>query len=191
MQVDKKIINGCIQQNRKAQFQLYRLSFAFMMRICYRYVNQRADAEPMVNNAFCKVLLSIDRYNPEIPFGAWVKRITINTAIDEFRKTNRRVVLESFNSEYEEEILLGSADVISEEHSAEALMNMVKQLPDVTREIFNLAAIDGFPHKDIAEMLKIGESASKWHLAKARKILQNMLQESNHAEKITRNLSGN
>jgi len=190
MHVDEQVINGCIEQDRKAQFQLYRLSFAFMMRICYRYVNQRADAEPMVNTAFCKVLMSIEWYDSSIPFGAWIKRITINTAIDEFRKTNRRVVLESFNSEYEEEILMGSADGLTEEHSAEALMNMVKELPDITREIFNLAAIDGYQHKEIAEMLKIGESASKWHLAKARKLLQLKLKASNQNEAITRNLSG-
>jgi RNA polymerase sigma-70 factor (ECF subfamily) len=189
MHVDEQVINGCIEQDRKAQFQLYRLSFAFMMRICYRYVNQRADAEPMVNTAFCKVLMSIERYDSSIPFGAWIKRITINTAIDEFRKTNRRVVLESFNSEYEGEILMGSADGLTEEHSAEALMNMVKELPDITREIFNLAAIDGYQHKEIAEMLKIGESASKWHLAKARKLLQLKLKASNQNEAITRDLS--
>lgn len=189
MHVDEQVINGCIEQDRKAQFQLYRLSFAFMMRICYRYVNQRADAEPMVNTAFCKVLMSIERYDSSIPFGAWIKRITINTAIDEFRKTNRRVVLESFNSEYEEEILMGFADGLTEEHSAEALMNMVKELPDITREIFNLAAIDGYQHKEIAEMLKIGESASKWHLAKARKLLQLKLKASNQNEAITRELS--
>ena len=188
MHVDEQVINGCIEQDRKAQFQLYRLSFAFMMRICYRYVNQRADAEPMVNTTFCKVLMSIEWYDSSIPFGAWIKRITINTAIDEFRKTNRRVVLESFNSEYEEEILMGSADGLTEEHSAEALMNMVKELPDITREIFNLAAIDGYQHKEIAEMLKIGESASKWHLAKARKLLQLKLKASNQNEAITRNL---
>lgn len=186
MQIEEHIINGCIRQERKAQFELYRLSFAFMMRICFRYVNQKADAEPLLNEAFCKVLMSIDRYDPTIPFGAWVKRITINTAIDEFRKANRRIKLETFNSDYEEEMKMGSEDQLDHEHNAEALMNMVKALPNLTREVFNLAAIDGYPHREIAEMLKIGESASKWHLAKARRMLQESLNGTHQTETKTR-----
>jgi RNA polymerase sigma-70 factor (ECF subfamily) len=160
-----------------------------MMRICYRYVHQKSDAEPLLNQAFCKVLIKIDQYDDIYPFGAWVKRITINTIIDEFRK----------NTKYEESERVGSMkpydeliafDPQQQKYDAEELMHMVQMLPPMSREIFNLHCIDGYMHKEIAEMLNIGLSASKWHVANARGILKRQLLEKTEKKSSERSQVG-
>ena len=170
MNVAPELIERCLREERKAQFELYRLCFAFMMCICYRYTKQKPDAEALLNLAFCKVLFGLEKYDAQYPFGAWLKRITVNTAIDEFRKSQRRI--ESYASEEIHEEGFYDFDPLSEKYAAEDLMAMIRELPDQSREIFNLYAIDGYMHKEISEMLGVSVSASKWHVAKARKLLK-------------------
>lgn len=174
MDVAPELIKRCLNEDRKAQFELYRLCFAFMMRISFRYATQRADAEALVNLAFCKVLFGLDKYDAQYPFGAWLKRITVNTAIDEYRKNARRI------ETYPEEVVednFHDFDPMSQQFAAEELMQMIRDLPEQSRQIFNLYAIDGYMHKEISEMLGVSVSASKWHVANARKLLKARMYE--------------
>ncbi len=174
MIVAPELIQRCLNEDRKAQFELYRLCFAFMMRICFRYTNQRADAEALLNQAFCKVLFGLEKYDSTYPFGAWLKRITVNTAIDEYRKNARRI--ETYPEDVVEEEF-HDFDPMNQQFGAEELMHMVRELPEQSREIFNLYAIDGYMHKEISEMLGVSISASKWHVANARKLLKTRMVE--------------
>jgi len=97
------------------------------MRICYRYVHQKSDAETLLNQAFCKVLIKIDQYDDTYPFGAWVKRITINTIIDEFRKNQRQNENEMVGSVKPYDDLI-TFDPHQEKYDAEELMRMVQLL---------------------------------------------------------------
>ncbi len=174
MDVAPELIKKCLNEDRKAQFELYRLCFAFMMRICFRYTKQRADAEALLNLAFCKVLFGLEKCDPQYPFGAWLKRITVNTAIDEYRKNARRI--ESYPEGVVEDTF-NDFDPLNQQFAAEELMQMIRELPEQSRQIFNLYAIDGYMHKEISEMLGVGISASKWHVANARKLLKARMYE--------------
>src|SRR5690606_21652607 len=87
---EKELIKSCIKEDRKAQSELYRLCYSIMLSVCLRYERNKEEAEFMLNLAFFKILQNLKNYQTSIPFEAWIRRITINTVIDEYRKNKRR-----------------------------------------------------------------------------------------------------
>lgn len=179
MQVDSDLLVKCKKNNRKAHNELYKTCFGFMMAISLRYCNNREDAESFVNQAFLKIVTNLDKYNEDIPFGSWVSRITVNTIIDQFRR----------NKKHRENISGVDIDEVSHAShvdfnraaqvlDAEALSAMIETLPDMSRKVFNLYAIDGYTHKEIGTMLGISDGTSKWHVSFARKSLQKLVKKS-------------
>jgi RNA polymerase sigma-70 factor (ECF subfamily) len=128
------------------------------------------------------VLTNIESYNPSVPFTAWIRRIAINTAIDDFRKNSKHNLIE-----YSDEISTNENYTINDydlEIRAEELNNMILKLPKATKLVFNLFAIDGYSHKEIAEQLEISTNTSKWHVKEARKKLkEQILKKQNLVEK--------
>ncbi len=151
-----------------------------------RYKRDQDEAAASVNDGFLKILTNLKNYNPQVPFEAWIKRIMINHVIDEFRK-NRKVkeLIEytdfSERNEASDPVNYNEADILFDAGDIE---EMIKTLPPVTQKVFNLFAIDGYPHKDIAELLKMSEGTSKWHLNSARKKLKELLHKHVNAQKI-------
>ena len=177
MKISTQLISDCQQGNRRAQFQLYQSCFSTLMGVCMRYKKNESEAVEILNIGFLKILKNLDKRQPNAPFEAWIKRIMINTAIDDFRK-NRKVKeliehtdFEDYHS-HEGLVELNTADL---KFDAEQLENMIKRLPPVSQKVFNLFAIDGFSHKEIAEMLGISNGTSKWHLSFARKKLKEFI----------------
>jgi RNA polymerase sigma-70 factor (ECF subfamily) len=147
-----------------------------MMSICVRYEKDHDEALEILNLAFIKVLKKLDTYNPEYPFTPWFKKITVNEAIDAYRKKRRR--LEIFENETENfENLSVVQDSNEDDHwiEAEYLEHLMDSLKESERTVFNLYAIDGYSHKEIAQILSISERSSIRHLAAARKKLQTHL----------------
>ena len=140
----------------------------------------------MVNQGFFKILNSLDKRNPHAPLEAWMRRIMINTVIDEFRRQRRHretISYEYFgdSTHYEDFVDYNEAD---RRLDAAEIETMVQQLPDVSRQVFNLYAIDGYSHKEISEWLGISVGTSKWHVSHARKQLKIMIsQHLNHSKK--------
>lgn len=169
--ISETLIAGCARQDPKAQFQLYRELYPMMMSICTRYERNKQDAVARMNQGFLKVLENIGKRRPEVPFELWTRRILINTVIDDFRRNKERKQRE-----------VNEADHLSVEHSevndylqhmeAEAFADLLRSVPPASRNVFNLFAIDGYTHHEIANMLDISEGTSKWHVANARNILQ-------------------
>ena len=128
------------------------------------------------------MLTNIESYNPSVPFTAWIRRIAINTAIDDFRKNSKHNLIE-----YSDEISTNKNYTINDydlEIRAEELNNMILKLPKATKLVFNLFAIDGYSHKEIAEQLEISTNTSKWHVKEARKKLkEQILKKQNLVEK--------
>jgi RNA polymerase sigma-70 factor (ECF subfamily) len=128
------------------------------------------------------VLTNIESYKPSVPFTAWIRRIAINTAIDDFRKNSKHNLIE-----YSDEISTNENYTINDydlEIRAEELNNMILKLPKATKLVFNLFAIDGYSHKEIAEQLEISTNTSKWHVKEARKKLkEQILKKQNLVEK--------
>jgi len=186
MEINPQLLQDCAKGDRKAQFQLYKRCYSMLMGVCMRYKKDENEAASILNAGFLKILTNINKYRPEVPFQAWIKRIMINTIIDEFRK-NRKVkeLIEYTNFEREEEyhnlVDYGLADSLFD---AEALELLIKKLPPVSQKVFNLYAIDGYRHKEIAELLGISDGTSKWHLSSARKRLQEMIKSSMNSSKV-------
>jgi RNA polymerase sigma factor (sigma-70 family) len=177
MSISADILKGCRENNRHCQRQLYDHYYSFMMSICYRYVNEINDARFLVNEGFFKILTRIEKYDPAIPFEIWMRRVMINTLIDHHRKTakeKKQVVLQENPGAYTAmapfEVSRAEAQVATEE-----LEKMLQKVPEVSRRVFNLFAIDGYSHKEIAALLHITEGTSKWHVSSARQILKQQL----------------
>lgn len=171
-----EVINGCLKNDRKAQFRLYEYCFDHMMGICIRYEKDQDSALEILNLSFIKVLKKLDTYNPEYSFTPWFKKITVNEAIDAYRKKRRHS--EVFNGDADEIENLTvvhngaeSTDWIENEY----LEHLMESLKEDEKAVFNLYAIDGYAHKEIAESLGISERTSIRHLASARKKLQAQL----------------
>ena len=179
MQVDPKLLDACKKNDRKAHNALYKKCFGYLMAICLRYTSNREDAEGLLNAAFLKIITNLDKYDQKIPFGSWINRITVNTIIDDFRRDKKR--RESMSNADFQDVHVNTVGVdfnkASQELEAEELEAMIKQLPDMSRKVFNLYAIDGYTHKEIGDMLGISDGTSKWHVSFARKSLQGMLKE--------------
>jgi RNA polymerase sigma-70 factor, ECF subfamily len=143
-----------------------------MMLLCYRYLGNMLDAEEVLHNGFIKVFSNLRKFRQkhEKSFGAWVKKIMINECLMFLRKkTNFELVsLDKMNDFEDKSIENNSIDT-------ENCLELINNLPVGYKTVFNLFAIEGYSHKEIAAMLKINESTSRSQLTKARKLLQQKL----------------
>jgi RNA polymerase sigma-70 factor (ECF subfamily) len=140
------------------------------MSICRRYVGQH-QAEDVMQDSFIRVFQYLVQYRNEGSFEGWIRRVCVNTCIRHLEKAKRLQV--EYKSDDMPEYAV-EADVINQ-MSANELMELIDRLPDGYRAVFNLNVIEGFPHKEIAEMLGIEESSSRSQLTKARKYIQRTL----------------
>jgi len=174
VEVSDALIKRIVKQDRKAQMELYRNCFSTLMSVAFRYKKNEEDAAALSNDAFLKILTNIEKYNPKTPFEAWVRRIAINTAIDDYRKNRKREEMFETADNFDglEEAIYNDID---SEIETEELNDMLLTLPKATRVVFNLFAIDGYSHKEITEELNIKLETSKWHMKEARKRLKALL----------------
>jgi RNA polymerase sigma factor (sigma-70 family) len=177
--VEQELIERCLRKEAKAQYELYRALYGLMMSICSRYERNKDDAVARMNQGFLKVLTNLDQRRPEVPFEAWVRRIMINTMIDAYRSERERKAKETHELPLEDVVRYTSdrneVNGYLEHMEAEAFAELLQRVPDMSRRVFNLFAIDGYAHTEIAAMLKISEGTSKWHVSHARQVLQAVL----------------
>ncbi|MEZ5172524.1 MAG: sigma-70 family RNA polymerase sigma factor [Bacteroidia bacterium] len=178
-----QLLNDCRKDNRKAHFQLYKWCFDYMLQICRRYYTQEEDLKSAINLSFLHLIRSLDRMTEKyesVYFHAWVKKITIRVIIDEFRK----------NKKYRDSIELYDEPVNESEsgfsfpaegfEEREEIRKAILKLPEMSRTVFNLHAIEGYTHEEIAGILGISANTSKVHLFRARQKLQELLQLTKH-----------
>jgi len=178
MQVSKELIRKCVENDRRAQSELYRECYSILVSIGLRYQSNKEDAEFIVNKAFLKVLSKLESLNDSTPFEPWLRRVMINTAIDEYRAEKRS--LDTSHVESEDMFTSSNLDItpdVNIEFTAEDLEAMIQKLPDVSRQVFNLYGIDGYSHDEIADMLEMSAGTSRWHLSNARTKLKEMMKE--------------
>lgn len=171
---ENEMINGCRQGDSQAQQRVFDLYSSRMKGICLRYVRNSMLAEDVLVMAFTKVFERINQYKGEGSFEGWIRRITVNEALTSLRRSRVMMVetdLECADREPDYQAL-------SDHLEAEDLMKMIDRLPPGYRVVFNLYAIDGYSHKEIAEQLGISENTSKSQLSRARMNLQKLLLES-------------
>lgn len=165
------LIEGCIKRDRSSQYLLYKELYSYGMGICRRYALDDFDAGDVLNDGFLKVFLHIDKYESTKPFKAWFARIITNTAIDKYR-LNLKFSTHEDISDHE---YIGQAAAIYNQLDYKDLLRLIQGLSPAYRVVFNLYAIDGYAHEEIAEMLDISVGTSKSNLFKARKKLQEKL----------------
>jgi RNA polymerase sigma-70 factor (ECF subfamily) len=193
MNSDDQIIVGCLEGKRKAFSLLFENYAPVMLGVCMRYCKNRIDAEDVMQDGFIKVFGQISKFRREGSFEGWIKRIMINAAIDNYQTNLKHAFHEEAG-----EIVRASAivdypdedDDLPEELKIphEKLMEMIQELPDGYRMVFNLFAIENYNHKDIASLLGISESTSKTQLLKARKALRKKIEallQHNHINRVT------
>lgn len=172
---EKKLINGCVKKDKKAQRQLYELYKVSLFRICLRYAKDRPEAEDMLQDGFVKIMADIHQYRGEGALGGWMRRVMVNTALQHIRKQNRQ----GYTVEITEIADTYQADeVILSDLRAKALTQLIQKLPPGYRAVFNMYVIEGFSHKEIAEQMEVTESTSKSQLSKAKAMLRKMLERN-------------
>lgn len=170
---EEELLKGCLKRDRSAQKRLYETYSSKMYGLCYRYVKDSMEAEDILVTAFMKVFDKIEQFKNEGSFEGWIRRIVVNEALTHLRR-NRSMYLET---ELEQADREPDYNKLGDHLEAEDLMNMIQELPTGYRIVFNLYAIDGYSHKEIAEQLGISENTSKSQLSRARTYLQKMLVE--------------
>ena len=170
---EAELIKGCIRRERAAQKHLYEAFSSKMYALCCRYVKDSMEAEDVLVTAFTKILERIEQYKGEGSFEGWIRRVVVNEALTYLRR-NRSMYIET---ELEAADRDPDYQQLSDHLEAEDLINMIRELPSGYRIVFNLYAIDGYSHKEIAEQLNISENTSKSQLSRARTFLQKLLTE--------------
>ncbi len=168
---ESDLIKACVRKERWAQQKLYEDYYSQMMGVCLRYANNEDDALDILHEGFIKVYKNISKYQLGTSLNAWIRRIMVNTAIDYYRKSVRRRT-EDIEQAYD--IYSNEADAISQCTEKE-ILEAVQKLSPAYRTVFNLYVIEGYSHKEIADILGITESTSRSNLVKARGNLKSLL----------------
>lgn len=176
------IIAGCLKNNPSAQRKLFDHYAPILLGICFRYSSCKDDAEEILQQAFIKIFSKLETFEHQGSFEGWMKRITVNTALNFVNRSQRTLFTEEVN---EVEIAFGDEpdEALIREMENERLFRCISQLPDGYRLVINLFAIEGLSHKEIGEKLGITESTSRSQFARAKsalkKLLENELQQDN------------
>jgi RNA polymerase sigma-70 factor (ECF subfamily) len=180
MQISSDLIKACINQERKAQKQLYELLLPYLRAVAERYLRDTSYSKDILQESFIKIFKNIDTHKPQIaPFHQWAARVVINTCIN----FNQRIIVKS-NEEltaihHSIPISPETIQVISDDY----LLFLLKQMPNEYFEVFNLFIIDDYNHQEIAELLTINEALSRKRLSRAKEWLRDAFE--NKTDKIT------
>lgn len=162
------LIKGCIRENRHCQQEVFRRYAGKMLAVCMRYARHRMEAEDILQESFIKVFDHVGSFKFKGSFEGWIRRIVINTALKNYSRKSFQNEQIGVDPGYDPAM---APTVYGSLHEQE-LLKLIEQLPDGYRVVFNLYAIEGYSHKEIADTLGIQESTSRSQLVKARKMLQ-------------------
>jgi len=172
----RAIVEACQQGERKAQFELYRLYSRAMYNICLRMVRHEMDAEDLLQRSFMDVFQHLDSFKFQSSIGAWIKRIVVNNCINHLKKNRLQIEeLKIYHGEQVEE----EAELSNYEFDVDQVKGALKDLPDGYRVVFSLYLLEGYDHKEIAEIMGISEATSKSQYSRAKKKLKEMLVSNN------------
>lgn len=173
---EEEMLHGCQANNENAQKYLFDRYSRIMTGVCMRYADSYEEAQDIVQDAFIKVFNKIGSFSGKGSLEGWIRRIMINTSLDYLRSIKN----ERFHVNVDDvDFLLLKKDVIVESLQAKDLLKIIRTLPVGYRTVFNLYAIEGFSHKEIAKQLNISENTSKSQYSRARSLLQKKLEKLN------------
>lgn len=173
---EKQLIKYCLKGDSKAQRLLFDRYAPVLMAICLRYCKNVQMAEDVLQEGFVKIYTKLKDYSGGGSFEGWMKRIMVNTALDELRKDKKNGMSQDID---EVGFYLVDESFILEGIAAADLLELIQHMPDGYRVVFNLFAIEGYSHKEIAEMLDVSENTSKSQYLRGRSYLKKKLEERN------------
>ncbi|MCE1198865.1 MAG: sigma-70 family RNA polymerase sigma factor [Marinilabiliales bacterium] len=172
LNIHQPLIDRCKLQDKEAQFRLYQLYYRSMFNTSLRIVNDRNDAEDIMQESFLTAFQKIDGYLGEVSFGIWLKRIVINRSLDYLRK--RRVIFEEVRADLP---LQEEEDPNEVEYQAEEIRKAIPLLSDNYRTILSLILLEGYDHEEVSEILDISHAASRTQYCRAKQSLRNLLEK--------------
>lgn len=175
----EQLIQKCKKQDLKSQEQLYKLYANKLFAVSLKYSRNYQEAEDNLQDAFLTIFKKIAQYKNKGSFEGWLKRIVINTALQRYRKQDVFQIID------EEALKEPEVEINDDQLSLPFLLKIVQELPDRYRMVFNLYALDGFSHKEIAKIMSISIGTSKSNLARARKILKTKVEEHKNNNSVT------
>jgi RNA polymerase sigma factor (sigma-70 family) len=173
MVVSKEIIEACKRNERSAQKFIYENFFSRMHAICMRYIREEEETLEVLNDGFISLFMNISQYKGEGNFEGWARKIIVNKAIDHIRSNKKYKETLKYVEEFLDEPV--SIDAEAGLYDIKELYKLIHSLPEVYQIVFNLYAVDGFSHKEIAEKIGISEGTSRWYLSESRKMLKEKL----------------
>ena len=166
----KNIIKGCLAGDRRDQELLYRRYASKLYAVCLQYSGNDEEARDILQEGFIKIFEHLGHYKHEGSFEGWMRRITVNTALEKFRSKHNLYRVDDIDTIQEPDSEPDNNDYAGLE--VKDLLEIIRELPPKYRMVFNLYAIEGYSHKEISSMVKISEGTSKSNLSRARMILQ-------------------
>jgi len=166
-----QLIHDCKKNDTNAQSDLYKLFSSKLFALCLKYSRTRVEAEDNLQDAFVTIFKKIVQYKNKGSFEGWLKRITINTALQHYRHEG---VLDIINENEIEDVIV---EIDEGKISLDFLLKSIQELPDRYRLVFNLYVLDGYSHKEIADMLNISLGTSKSNLSRARLNLKDKVEQ--------------
>jgi len=168
----EKLINKCKQRDIKSQSEVYQLFAGKLFALCLKYSKNYQEAQDNLQDGFITIFNKIDQYQFKGSFEGWLKRIIVNTALQKYREKN---VLNLISDEIPDEVEI---EVDESNITLDYLLSIIQELPNRYRLVFNMYVLDGYSHREIAEMLEISEGTSKSNLSRARQILQKKVEQN-------------
>jgi RNA polymerase sigma factor (sigma-70 family) len=173
---DAALVKECVNGNPKAQRALFERFAPKMMTVCLRYAKDTEQAEDVMQDGFVKVFTKLGDFKLEGSLEGWIRRVMVNTALDQIRKNGR--LLGDISTD-DVAYKLETNDPIAETLMAEDLMKLVMAMPEGYKVVFNMFAIEGYSHAEIADTLGITESTSKSQYSRARAYLRERIEKLN------------
>lgn len=173
---EEEILEGCKANREECQKLLFEKYSRLMTGVCMRYADRYEEAQDIVQDGFIKVFKKIETFTGKGSLEGWIRKIMVNTALDHLRRTKA----ERFNVSVDDvEFKLKDKQEIIASMQADDLLKIIRTLPVGYRTVFNMYAIEGYTHKEIAKELDISENTSKSQYSRARALLQKKLEEVN------------
>ena len=169
---ESDIIDGCIKGDRQMQELLYNRFSPKMYAVCLRYSGNAEDARDLLQEGFIKIFKNLSKYRGDGSFEGWIRRIFVNTSIEHFRK---KVYLQDV-TETQERTIEDKAWNVLDNLAEKDIMKMINELSPGYKAVFNMHVIEGYSHKEIADILGINEGTSKSQLARAKTVLRKMVE---------------
>ena len=168
------IIERCVKGDQKAFYEIYTLYSKAMFNICHRIIGNQEVAEDVLQEAFVSAFQNIKSYQGKASFGAWLKKIVVNRAISHLRKQQLEMIELNDHLEIKNDDEIDDIDLVMK---VETIREAIQKLPNGFRVVFSLYLLEGYDHKEIAEILDISESTSKSQYNRAKKKLKEILRE--------------